>query len=42
MVFGPSGKRVAVLDLVGGVTVVEASADAAHVSGLGRRFAAIV
>ncbi|CAN0434591.1 unnamed protein product, partial [Laminaria digitata] len=35
--FSPSGKRLAVLDLAGGVTVVETSADAAHASACGRR-----
>lgn len=38
VVISPSGERLAVLDLVGGVTVVELGGDAANPSPLGRRY----
>ncbi|CAN0180455.1 unnamed protein product, partial [Ectocarpus sp. 4 AP-2014] len=37
VVFNSSGDRLAVLDIAGGVSIVETSADAANASSLGRR-----
>ncbi|CAN0530915.1 unnamed protein product, partial [Ectocarpus sp. 12 AP-2014] len=37
VVFNPSGDRLAVLDIAGGVSIVETSEDAANASSLGRR-----
>lgn len=39
VVFNPSGDRLAVLDIAGGVSIVETSEDAANASSLGRRYA---
>lgn len=38
VVFSPSGNRLAVLDIAGGVTLVETSKGAANASPYGRRY----